>query len=59
MESVEGARCCSIWDVQFERRERGVMISVPEASAGIGTEAMPLSLGFATRRLMILGLDCD
>jgi len=53
-DNVESFRCSSICEVQFDRRDSGETISVPEASAGTGTGVMPLSFGSATSKLKIL-----
>src|ERR1700736_4018903 len=53
-ERVSSWRCCLIWEVQFDMRDTGQMMSVPFASFGIGRGLIPLSSGFATKREITL-----
>lgn len=42
------------WEVQFEIRERGEIISVPLEDGGTGRGVIELTVGSATRREIIL-----
>jgi len=51
---VSGKRCAVSWEVQFEIRERGEIISVPLEDGGMGRGVIELIVGSATRREIIL-----